>query len=78
MAFTDAGAGNLALHVGDDPVAVRRRRAELEAAAGLGGRSFRYMNQVHGSDVATIVGVHGRGLRAAKVRPPPRPMPWSP
>ena len=56
MAFTDAGAGNLALHVGDDPVAVRRRRAELEAAAGLGGRSFRYMNQVHGSDVATIVG----------------------
>ena len=56
MAFTDAGAGNLALHVGDDPVAVRRRRAELEAAAGLGGRSFRYMNQVHGNDVATIVG----------------------
>ncbi|CAH0247648.1 Laccase domain protein Rv2149c [Arthrobacter sp. Bi26] len=56
VAFTDAGAGNLALHVGDDPAAVRRRRAELEAAAGLGGRSFRYMNQVHGNDVATIVG----------------------
>jgi YfiH family protein len=56
VAFTDAGAGNLALHVGDDPEAVRRRRAELEAAAGLGGRSFRYMNQVHGNDVATIVG----------------------
>jgi polyphenol oxidase len=56
VAFTDAGAGNLALHVGDDPEAVHRRRAELEAAAGLGGRSFRYMNQVHGNDVATIVG----------------------
>jgi YfiH family protein len=56
VAFTDAGAGNLALHVGDDPAAVRRRRAELEAAAGLSGRSFRYMNQVHGNDVATIVG----------------------
>lgn len=56
VAFTDARAGNLALHVGDDPAAVRRRRAELEAAAGLGGRSFRYMNQVHGNDVATIVG----------------------
>ena len=56
VAFTDAGAGNLALHVGDDPATVRRRRAELEAAAGLGGRSFRYMNQVHGNDVATIVG----------------------
>jgi YfiH family protein len=56
VAFTDAGAGNLALHVGDDPAAVRRRRAGLEAAAGLGGRSFRYMNQVHGNDVATIVG----------------------
>jgi YfiH family protein len=56
VAFTNARAGNLALHVGDDPAAVRRRRAELEAAAGLGGRSFRYMNQVHGSDVATIVG----------------------
>ncbi|MFE4230220.1 polyphenol oxidase family protein [Arthrobacter sp. NPDC056886] len=56
VAFTDAGAGNLALHVGDDPAAVRRRRAELEAAAGLGGRAFRYMNQVHGNDVATVVG----------------------
>ena len=54
VAFTDAGAGNLALHVGDDPAAVHRRRAELEAAAGLGGRAFRYMNQVHGKDIATI------------------------
>ena len=64
VAFTDTGAGNLALHVGDDPAEVRRRRAELEQAAGLGGRSFRYMNQVHGNDVATIgagTDVVGRG-----------------
>ena len=67
VAFTDAGAGNLALHVGDDPVAVRRRRAELEAAAGLGGPSFRYMNQVHGNDVATIVGPAATAEAAGRV-----------
>jgi YfiH family protein len=68
VAFTDAGAGNLALHVGDDPAAVRRRRAELEQAAGLGGRPFRYMNQVHGNDVATVsagTGAGGRGSDTA-------------
>lgn len=54
VAFTDAAAGNLALHVGDDPVEVRRRRGELERAAGLGARGFQYMNQVHGNEVATI------------------------
>ena len=56
MAFTDAAAGNLALHVGDDPGEVRRRRGQLDQAAGLGHRSFRYMNQVHGRHVATIAG----------------------
>lgn len=54
VAFTDAAAGNLALHVGDDPLAVRRRRAGIEAELGLGSRPFRYMNQVHGNDVARI------------------------
>ncbi|MET1064557.1 MAG: polyphenol oxidase family protein [Arthrobacter sp.] len=54
VAFTGAAAGNLALHVGDDPAEVRRRRADLEAALGLGGRPFRYMNQVHGNEVASI------------------------
>ena len=54
VAFTDAAAGNLALHVGDDPVEVLRRRGGLEAALGLGGRTFQYMNQVHGNDVAII------------------------
>ncbi|WP_346928050.1 polyphenol oxidase family protein, partial [uncultured Arthrobacter sp.] len=54
VAFTDAAAGNLALHVGDDPAQVRRRRAGIEAALGLSGRPFRYMNQVHGNAVAGI------------------------
>jgi YfiH family protein len=54
VAFTDAAAGNLALHVGDDPVEVLRRRRDVEAALGLGGRSFHYMNQVHGNEVASI------------------------
>lgn len=54
VAFTDATAGNLALHVGDDPEQVRRRRRDIEQAAGLGHRRFRYMNQVHGNVVAAI------------------------
>ncbi|MET4096550.1 polyphenol oxidase family protein [Arthrobacter sp. UYCu712] len=54
VAFTDAAAGNLALHVGDDPAEVRRRRGELERAAGLGAPGFQYMSQVHGNEVATI------------------------
>jgi len=55
-AFTNVAAGNLALHVGDDPAAVRRRREELEQAAGLGPRHFRFMNQVHGNAVAVVAG----------------------
>ena len=54
VAFTNALAGNLALHVGDDPADVRRRRRELAQAAGLGERGFQYMNQVHGNDVAVV------------------------
>ncbi|MBT2512079.1 polyphenol oxidase family protein [Arthrobacter sp. ISL-30] len=54
VAFTDTGAGNLALHVGDDPGEVRQRRARLEEAAGLGARRFQYMDQVHGNAVALI------------------------
>jgi len=55
-AFTNVAAGNLALHVGDDPAAVHTRRATLEEAAGLGSRHFRFMNQVHGKDVAVFSG----------------------
>lgn len=54
MAFTDAGAGNLALHVGDDGRSVMRRREELNAAAGIAPRRFQYMNQVHGNHVAVV------------------------
>jgi len=54
VAFTDADAGNLALHVGDDPDEVLVRRARLESAAGLGDRNFRYMSQVHGNTVCFV------------------------
>lgn len=54
MAFTDAAAGNLALHVGDDGPSVLQRRDELNTAAGLAPRGFRYMNQVHGNHVACV------------------------
>jgi YfiH family protein len=54
VAFTDTGAGNLALHVGDDASSVMRRRDELDAAAGIAPRRFQYMNQVHGNEVALV------------------------
>lgn len=54
MAFTDTRAGNLALHVGDDGPSVLQRRDELDTAAGIAPRSFRYMNQVHGNRVALM------------------------
>ena len=63
VAFTDAAAGNLALHVGDDPAEVGRRRRDVEAALGLGGRRFQYMNQVHGNNVAAV------GAASAAARP---------
>ena len=78
VAFTDAAAGNLALHVGDDPAGVRVRRAELERAAGLGSRHFQYMNQVHGSDVAVISGsdftAEAAGPTADAMVSPDRPL----
>ncbi|MGX5360128.1 polyphenol oxidase family protein [Kocuria sp. KH4] len=52
MAFTDRGAGNLALHTGDDPAAVRRRRAALERSMGVPAGSLLFLEQVHGTDVA--------------------------
>ncbi|MCC9175060.1 polyphenol oxidase family protein [Arthrobacter sp. zg-Y179] len=50
--FTNTSAGNLALHVGDDPDAVLRRRAELESVMGVRPGSLRFMNQVHSAEVA--------------------------
>ena len=55
-AFTDVQAGNLALHVGDDPTTVQGRRERLEESIGLAPRSLRFMNQVHGTTVALMDG----------------------
>lgn len=63
VAFSDDDAGNLALHVADNPDDVMGRRARLEAAAGLGERHFQYMNQVHGKAVEFIT-AHGDGPTA--------------
>ncbi|MFF1880440.1 polyphenol oxidase family protein [Pseudarthrobacter sp. NPDC058196] len=53
-AFTDAGAGNLALHVGDDPTRVMERRSRLEESIGAAPRSLRFMNQIHGTTVTLM------------------------
>lgn len=68
VAFTDAGAGNLALHVGDHPPDVMARRARLEEASGLSASGpvagrFQYMDQVHGNHVEFIA-AHGPGPTA--------------
>lgn len=55
VGFTDAAAGNLALHVGDDSAEVGRRRRDLERSIGLAPHDLRFMNQVHGSTVAVMV-----------------------
>ncbi|MCU1518149.1 MAG: hypothetical protein JWQ75_2870 [Pseudarthrobacter sp.] len=54
VAFTDTAAGNLALHVGDNPADVRRRRGELERSAGIAPGALRFMKQVHGTAVSTV------------------------
>lgn len=54
VAFTDTAAGNLALHVGDDPDAVGQRRSDLERAAGIRPDGLRFMDQVHGTAVALM------------------------
>ncbi|MDQ0032051.1 YfiH family protein [Arthrobacter bambusae] len=63
VAFSDDDAGNLALHVADNPDDVMARRARLEASAGLGERHFQFMNQVHGKTVA-FISAHGEGPTA--------------
>jgi polyphenol oxidase len=54
VGFTDTTAGNLALHVGDDPGTVERRRRALESALGIGDGGLRFMNQVHSANVGTV------------------------
>ncbi|MFQ4150441.1 polyphenol oxidase family protein [Arthrobacter sp. LAPM80] len=58
VGFTDADAGNLAFHVGDDPTVVANHRKSVETllagAAGVRAVKLAYMNQVHGAEVASI------------------------
>ncbi|WP_082471560.1 MULTISPECIES: polyphenol oxidase family protein [unclassified Arthrobacter] len=54
VAFTAVGAGNLALHVGDDPDAVRQSRRRLEAALGVRPDTLRFMSQTHSDRVALL------------------------
>ncbi|MEV7661781.1 polyphenol oxidase family protein [Paenarthrobacter sp. NPDC089316] len=79
VAFTDTGAGNLALHVGDNPQDVHIRRSRLEEAARLGANRFQFMDQVHGNHVEFIES-HGAGPTAdamvsAAVLPDQAPQP---
>ncbi|MEV7606160.1 polyphenol oxidase family protein [Paenarthrobacter sp. NPDC089322] len=73
VAFTDTGAGNLALHVGDDPGEVKARRIRLDEAAKLGALSFNYMDQVHGNNVAMIPADGPAPTADAMVAEPGRP-----
>lgn len=45
---------NLALHVGDDAIAVAENRSRLAALIGVSPEKIFFMNQVHGRDVAII------------------------
>ncbi|GHD00976.1 polyphenol oxidase family protein [Zhihengliuella salsuginis] len=55
VAFTTREAGNLALHVGDDPAAVAARRDRLVPDLGLPGPA-QFMDQIHSSLVAHVEG----------------------
>lgn len=52
VAFTDRGAGNLALRVGDHPDAAARSRRALESELGIAPGSLHFMNQTHSTVVA--------------------------
>ncbi|MHA7239016.1 polyphenol oxidase family protein [Arthrobacter sp. TMS1-12-1] len=54
VAFSSAGAGNLALHVGGDPEDVRGNRRRLESAMGVPHGSLRFMHQTHSDRVAVL------------------------
>ena len=65
MAVTDRHGGvsgepwaalNLADHVGDDPAAVAENRARLLVAVDDGVSALAFMQQVHGSEVAVLMG----------------------
>lgn len=53
-AFSNAEAGNLALHVGDEPASVLRRRSYLESAMDVVPGSLRFMHQTHSADAVAV------------------------
>lgn len=60
IAFTGKAAGNLGLHVGDNPLSVLRNRINLEEELGLTAGSFAYINQVHGIAIARFAASNRR------------------
>lgn len=52
--FTSRQGGNLALHVGDDPAAVRAHRVALASEVGLAPDRLFFMAQNHGSEIIEI------------------------
>lgn len=70
-------AGNVGLHVGDDPALVRRRR---EALARLIGRDVVWMDQTHSTRVEVVVRVEGapRLAGASSSLEAPAPGEWGP
>lgn len=55
VAFTTTAEGNLAGHVGDDPLNVTKNRAALEQQLGLENSPIAFMNQVHSNIVVDAV-----------------------
>ncbi len=53
LGFTSVETGNLGLHVGDDVSGVQCSRALLDEELGLAEGTIAYLNQVHGTHVAT-------------------------
>lgn len=53
-AFSNAEAGNLALHVGDEPASVLRCRSHLESAMDVPPGSLRFMHQTHSADAVAV------------------------
>ena len=74
---TGALAGNVGLHVGDDPALVRARR---EAMARRLGRDIVWMNQTHSTRVETIVHTDRAPMLASAGTALARPAPgeWGP
>lgn len=74
VAFTSVAEGNLALHVGDVPEDVLRRRRTLESGLGLDPGALQFMNQTHS---VRIHAVDPSGTGAPRASTPDR-VAWGP